>query len=127
MWHHGHFHWNELMTRDVEAAKRFYGDTIGWTFNGMDMGNNVTYWVCMDGDKPVGGLFDMGGTEFEQASPEWMPYLAVDDVDARVKQAEKAGAKIIKPAFDVPGVGRIVMLEDGGGAKIGWMTPESQN
>ena len=29
---HGHFHWNELLTRDVERAKRFYSDTIGWTF-----------------------------------------------------------------------------------------------
>jgi len=26
---HGKFYWNELMTRDVERAKRFYGDTIG--------------------------------------------------------------------------------------------------
>jgi predicted enzyme related to lactoylglutathione lyase len=26
---HGHFHWNELVTRDVEKAKKFYGDTIG--------------------------------------------------------------------------------------------------
>ena len=26
---HGHFHWNELVTRDVEKAKKFYGETIG--------------------------------------------------------------------------------------------------
>ena len=30
MWTHGNFYWNELMTRDVEKAKKFYGDTIGW-------------------------------------------------------------------------------------------------
>ena len=28
---HGHFHWNELLTADVERAKRFYQETIGWT------------------------------------------------------------------------------------------------
>ena len=40
---HGNFCWNELMTRDIEGAKRFYGDTIGWTFEPMkiDWG---TYW-----------------------------------------------------------------------------------
>ena len=26
---HGHFHWNELLTRDVEGAKRFYGAIFG--------------------------------------------------------------------------------------------------
>jgi len=29
---HGHFHWNELLARDPEGAKRFYKDTIGWSF-----------------------------------------------------------------------------------------------
>ena len=38
-------------------------------------------------------------------------------------KAVKAGAKIMKPAFDVPGVGRIVILLEPGGAGIGWMTP----
>ena len=52
-----------------------------------------------------------------------MAYIAVDDVDARVKKATKAGAKVMKPAFDVPGVGRIVILLEPGGAGIGWMTP----
>lgn len=36
-WAHGTFYWNELMTRDVERAKRFYGDTIGWRFDPMQM------------------------------------------------------------------------------------------
>jgi predicted enzyme related to lactoylglutathione lyase len=29
------------------------------------------------------------------------------------------------PAFDVPDVGRIVILAEPGGASIGWMTPAS--
>jgi predicted enzyme related to lactoylglutathione lyase len=36
-WTHGSFHWNELLTRDPEKAKKFYGGTIGWTFGGMPM------------------------------------------------------------------------------------------
>src|SRR6516164_707882 len=55
----------------------------------------------------------------------WMPYVAVDDVDARAKKAVAAGAKIMKPAFDVPNVGRIVILQEPGGAGVGWMTPAS--
>jgi len=29
----------------------------------------------------------------------------------------------MKPAFDVPDVGRIVILTEPGGAAVGWMTP----
>jgi len=32
---------------------------------------------------------------------------------------------VMKPAFDVPGIGRIVILQEPGGAGIGWMTPAS--
>ena len=52
-----------------------------------------------------------------------MSYLAVDDVDARVKKAIAAGAKLMKPIFDVPNVGRIAILTEPGGAGVGWMTP----
>ena len=52
-----------------------------------------------------------------------MSYLAVDDVDARVKKAQAAGATLMRPIFDVPGVGRIAILKEPGGAGIGWMTP----
>jgi predicted enzyme related to lactoylglutathione lyase len=56
-----------------------------------------------------------------------MSYIAVDDVDARVNKAVKAGAKLMKPAFDVPGVGRIAILMEPGGAGVGWMTPAPDN
>ena len=119
---HGSFHWNELMTRDVEKAKKFYGGTIGWTFDGMPMPDG-TYWVAKMADKPVGGLFTIGGPQFEGVPEQWMAYLAVDDVDARVAKATAAGAKLMRPIFDVPGVGRIAILRGPGGAGIGWMTP----
>jgi uncharacterized protein len=32
----------------------------------------------------------------------------------------------MKPPFDVPGVGRIAILLEEGGAGIGWMTPVLQ-
>jgi uncharacterized protein len=119
---HGTFYWNELMTRDAEKAKKFYAKTMGWSFDAMP-GAGGTYWVAKMGDEPVGGIFDISGPEYKGVPESWMPYIAVDDVDARVKKATKAGAKVMKPAFDVPGVGRIVMLLEPGGAGIGWMTP----
>ena len=122
MWSHGNFYWNELMTRDAEKAKRFYADTIGWTYEAMPMPDG-TYWVAKMGDTTVGGIFPMSGPDFEGVPEQWMSYLAVDDVDARLKKATAAGAKIMKPPFDVPNVGRIAIVQEPGGAVLGWMTP----
>jgi predicted enzyme related to lactoylglutathione lyase len=82
MWSHGSFYWNELMTRNVEQAKRFYSSSIGWTFEPMPMPNG-TYWIANMGDKPVAGIFPLSDPEFEGVPESWMSYLAVDDVDAR--------------------------------------------
>ena len=122
-WTHGQFHWNELMTRNVESAKKFYADTLGWSYDTMAMPGGGTYTLAIAGGKPVGGIFDIDSPAYQGVPESWMPYIAVDDVDARVSKAAKAGAKVMKPAFDVPGVGRIVMLLEPGGAGVGWMTP----
>ena len=123
---HGHYHWNELMTHDAEASKAFYGETVGWTFNGMDMPDGDTYWVCMDGEKPCGGIFTMKGAEFEGQPAQWVGYLAVDDIDARIEKAKAAGAAILMPITDMPGIGRFAMLKDPAGATIGWITPAEE-
>ena len=122
-WSHGNFYWNELLTKNVEGAKRFYAQTIGWTFDAMPMPDGATYWVAMMDGKPVGGVFPTTQPGMEGIPEAWMSYLAVDDVDARVKKATSAGAKLMRPIFDVPNVGRIAILTEPGGAGIGWMTP----
>ncbi|MEA2982946.1 MAG: uncharacterized protein QOF09_4769 [Alphaproteobacteria bacterium] len=121
-WSHGSFHWNELMTRDADRAKKFYKDTIGWSFDAMPM-EHGTYWIAKMGERPVGGIFPLASPQFDGVPESWMSYLAVDDVDARVKKATAAGAKLMRPVFDVPDVGRIAILTEPGGAGVGWMTP----
>jgi predicted enzyme related to lactoylglutathione lyase len=69
---HGHFCWNELMSRDVEKAKKFYTDTLGWSFEAMPMPEGDTYWVAKMGEAPVGGLFDISGPQFGPVPECWM-------------------------------------------------------
>jgi predicted enzyme related to lactoylglutathione lyase len=120
---HGQFHWNELMTRDVEKAKDFYAKCVGWTYDSMDMGDGLTYTLAIVDGAPAAGIFPMSGPDFEDVPEHWMSYLHVDDIDAAVEKAAASGARIHRPPFDVPGTGRIAILEQPGGAMVGWMTP----
>jgi uncharacterized protein len=124
-WSHGSFFWNELRTRDAERAKRFYANTIGWTFEATQTPDGQPYWVAMSSGRPVAGMFQLVSPQFDEVPESWMSFLAVDDVDKRVAKAIKAGAKLVMPIFDVPNVGRIAMLREPSGAGVGWMTPAS--
>ena len=55
---HGKFYWNELMARDVDGARKFYADTMGWSYDAMPTPDGGTYWVAKMGEEPVGGIFD---------------------------------------------------------------------
>ena len=119
---HGHFVWNELLTRDVEAAKTFYTSLAGWKFNPMPMATG-TYWVAEIDGKPVAGIMAMPQDLPDHVPPHWFEYLEVDDVDARLKLATENGGKIMRPSFDVPDVGRLGFAMDSTGATVGLMTP----
>lgn len=123
MWSHGTFYWNELMTRNPEKAKAFYGETLGWSYQDMAMPSGGSYHVVMVGDRPAGGIFDMSGPEFDGLPEHWFCYIAVDDIDQRIEKLKAAGGTVLKPTFEVPGVGRIAMVKDVNGAAVGLMTP----
>ncbi|MDR6287794.1 MULTISPECIES: VOC family protein [Inquilinus] len=120
---HGTFCWNELNTRDPAAARDFYAQTLGWSFETMPMAGGGEYLVASIGGRMVGGVFDLRGLPgMDAVPPHWFAYIEVDDVDARVAAAQQAGATLMRDIFDVPGVGRIAIVRDPTGAVVGWMT-----
>lgn len=124
---HGKFHWNELMTNDVAAAKDFYSKVAGWTVEEMDMPDGMKYTIVMAGGEPAGGIMDMAHTQAPAGTPpHWFSYIAVDDVDARVAATKAAGGQVMSEPFDVAGVGRIAIIADPSGANIGIMTPAEE-
>jgi len=52
---HRAFSWNELMTRDPDAALAFYTALLGWTTQTMAMPDG-NYHVVRVGETPVGGV-----------------------------------------------------------------------
>jgi predicted enzyme related to lactoylglutathione lyase len=112
----GTFCWAELATPDTLGAKKFYGALLGWTFDDIPMGPNQVYTMCLMGDKRVGAMYALSGGIAPGAPAHWAAYIAVDSVDATADRAVSAGATLIKEPFDVPGEGRMAVLQDPTGA-----------
>jgi predicted enzyme related to lactoylglutathione lyase len=125
MFTNGSFYWNELMTRDAEAAKRFYGETLGWTFEAMDQGEGAAYWVGKVGDESVAGIYQIAADD-QETGEGWFAYVAVNDLPTALARATSEGGEVIREPWDVPGVGRIAIVNDNAGNTMGWMTPSEQ-
>ena len=108
---HGALVWNELLTRDVEKARTFYADLLGWTYEEMDMGEMGTYCIIKVGERSNGGIFPMGDDFPAEVPPHWMVYLGANDVDASAKQVTDLGGQIRVPPTDIS-VGRFAVVSD---------------
>ena len=123
-WVHGKVYWNELMTHNVDSAKAFYRTTLGWNFEPMPM-DDGTYWIIKAHDEMVGGIFEMKDPAMKSMPEQWVTYIAVDDIDARLAKAVAAGARVMKEPFEIKSVGRTAFLKEPGGAMICWITPSA--
>ena len=119
---HGIVCWSELNVHDVARTQKFYSEALGWSFDEISPGG-FPYWIIKSGETNVGGLFHMKDPAFAGAPEHWVTYIAVDSVDDRLKKAVTLGAIICKEPMDIPGIGRIAMLKEPGGALVAWMTP----
>jgi predicted enzyme related to lactoylglutathione lyase len=110
----------DLSTSDPAAAKKFYGDVFDWNFNDIPEMN----WTGIDVGEGVGG--GLGPKQNPDQPTAWTAYVGVDDVDATVAKAAAAGATIMMPRMEVPGMGWLAVFIDPQGASVGvWqpMTP----
>ena len=113
----GTFCWLELGTSDGEAAKKFYTELFGWTFEDHPMGPGMVYTMLKQDGKDVGALYQLN-EEMKSAGvpPHWMSYVAVASADESAAKAKEAGATLMKEPFDVMDVGRMAVVQDPTGA-----------
>ena len=112
----GAISWTELATTDPAAAATFYGKLFGWDVKppNEQMGG---YRVINVGEQGVGGITAMPPGA-PPMPPHWGAYVTVPDVDKIGTQCGTLGGKVLVPAMDIPGVGRMVVLQDPQGAII---------
>ncbi|MFK7885750.1 MAG: VOC family protein [Gammaproteobacteria bacterium] len=99
----------EIVTADVDAVCASYAAATGVQFcDGVAALGNARTAPATDG-----GLIGVRASMHETEKPVIRPYWLVDEVDAAVLAAEKAGGEIIHPAMTLPGQGRFAIYRQG--------------
>ena len=114
---HGMICWTELASKDLEAAKKFYGELLGWKLEGSQSAG-MNYTEIVVGGKHLGGMFQITEECGPDMTSHWRSYVAVDDVDAAAKRAEELGGQVVFQPTDIPNVGRFCVISDPTGATI---------
>jgi uncharacterized protein len=105
----------ELVTPDLAATKRFYGDLFGWTFRDIEADTTQYAEALLDG-RPVAGLVHRALPASEHRQPAWLSFFAVSDVDTAEKIAVQQGAKMLFAPHSFPDRGREAVFADPQGA-----------
>jgi uncharacterized protein len=108
----GTISWNELATRDLAAARRFYGAVFGYDWADVDTGEGgPLYATFVVGGRSVGGAMQMNDQWPAGIPSHWMPYFAVADADEAVAAVERLGGRVNVPPMDSP-YGRFAIVAD---------------
>jgi uncharacterized protein len=113
----GKFVWQDLVTEDPAACRRFYGSLFGWEFDDTERLGHP-YALARLGTRRVAGLLAVkpGGEKKSQ----WVAYVSVPDVDKAVAEATNAGARTLVAARDVESIARAAVVADPQGAALGF-------
>jgi predicted enzyme related to lactoylglutathione lyase len=104
--------WHDLLTRDVESAKRFYGRLFGWAFE-----QNERYTIVLNEGVAIAGMVDTTAKKrLERAW--WLAYLSVAEVDDNAEWVKENGGTVIKGPAEMVNRGRYVVIKDPQGAPL---------
>lgn len=125
---------NDLRTRDVEGAKRFYGAVFDWTtmtVDGAEMWTLPGYGDHLEelnpgtheqaeeygvpGFEDVVASIDPIADDQPEVPAHWGVTFGTDDADALAARVTELGGRVLVPPFDAPWI-RMTVLADPQGA-----------
>lgn len=108
--------WADAMFSDVEGAKSFYGDVLGWTFGeaSSEYGNYTQAYA--DGKAVAAVVPPMPGQEGQSA---WCLYLASPDAAAAAGRVRDNGGEVLMEPMQVGDFGSMLLARDPSGVVFG--------
>jgi predicted enzyme related to lactoylglutathione lyase len=108
----------ELHTQDPDKAKKFYSELFDWT---LEEYPDMNYTIINVGEGTGGGMMK---SPVPDATPQWVPYVLVDDVTASTEKAKSLGATVLEGVTEIPDMGWFSMLVDPTGAAFALWKPK---
>ena len=104
--------WVDTAQPDIEAARTFYGELFGWTFEAVQRADAPGAYVIatLDGE-------DVAAIASSDGPPAtWNTYVAVADARSVAARVWDAGGRVVTEPFEVGPAGWMAVCEDPGGA-----------
>lgn len=108
--------WADAMFTDLEGAKTFYGEVLGWTFgeSSSEYGNYTQAYA--DGNAVAAVVPPMPGQE---GSSQWCLYLASEDAAATAAKIREHGGEVLMGPMEVGEFGSMCLAREPSGAVFG--------
>jgi uncharacterized protein len=101
--------WNELATTDVERAKLFFAELLGWEYE-----SNGRYVSIKNAGSLNGGMRKQTAQE-RGIPPNWLPYFTVENAENAARQAAQLGGRELVPTTGLR-TGQLGVIADPQGA-----------
>jgi predicted enzyme related to lactoylglutathione lyase len=105
------------MFADLEGAKRFYGEVLGWTFGEASSEHGNYTQAFKDGKAVAAVVPPMPGKEHGRSA--WVLYLASPDVAATAEKVRAAGGTVLLEPMRVGTFGSMALAQDPAGVVFG--------
>jgi len=121
-WSPGKILWQDLTVENALEVRDFYQAVIGWDCIPEDMGGYDDYhMVAKPSGGSVAGICHARG-ENADLPPEWLIYIAVDDVNKSAQTCLEMGGELHVKPRDMAG-GQFFIIRDPAGAICGLYRP----
>ena len=108
----------DVVGKDGAKLQQFYGGLFGWK---IDASNPMNYGIVSPDDAGLGG----GIAATDEGEGHLTFYVAVDDLEAALDEAERLGGKTVMPPTEIPNMVTFAMFTDPEGHVVGLVKNDS--
>ena len=119
----------EMPYDNRQRMAAFYQSAFGWQT--QMLGEEMGHYVVAHTTETVNGMVQTPGTingGFYERKPEWPAQhpsvvIAVDDIQAAMRQVAAAGGDVLGEPMEIPGIGQYVSFMDTEGNRVSMLQP----
>ena len=121
----GCFSWNELQSREPEAAAAFYAELFGWEIEPQKDEGKLAYVLIRNAGRTNGGILPIAERHGDAPS-FWLTYFTVPSADDAAEKVRELGGEVLAGPLDL-GAGRITVVSDLQGAAFALFKGETDD